>query len=159
MNILNRAVRLYFTMQHSAQAYFDRALAIAHVSVALPVHYPHGCTIGPLTANDPVPNTTEPAAARVILGSPTNSASVSHIAIWPATITAACVIDVWVRSEISKPGSDPATPLWVRVKSISFANNATDVEVQVPVGFRDSFVQVVSGAGVGTPVTLAVAAC
>lgn len=148
----DRRIRLQ-THREDAQSFQDRLLAAFHVSAGVPVHYPDGALYEALVALDADPNTSAPAAARILLGAPESGAPpISHVAVWPSVITQAAVLRVWARSQVAAVG-------WVPIRTISLAGDGSDNETQIGVGARDVFVQVVSGADAGHPLTLAVAAC
>ena len=144
----NLATRLY-------EAYDERAVAASVVAVAPPFQYPLGKVFGPIAAVDDAPNTTEPANTRIIFGATDHPATVSRIAITPFWTVAAQAAGyrVWARTGLTGAGE----PKWTLLKIVALAGDGTDLEQVVDVGFRDVFIQVVSGVDAGHPLSLAVA--
>jgi hypothetical protein len=140
--------------KYKAQQHDFRAFAQWNLTSSYPVNYSgDGTLLGPYAANDANdPNTTAPADSRVISCGQT-FATISHIAIWPV-ITQALELHVWGKTGLTTAGAK-----WVRIAKVTFAGTTADLETFVPTGYRDVFIQVVSGADGGHPVTLAVAAC
>jgi len=97
-----------------------------------------------MTAVENDPNTTAPAAARLIIaGDLDPTKTVTSIALWadyPAA-TGAVSLAVWVRSGLPAATGNE----WIRVKVVGFDGSAADVEQIVNVGNRTAFVQAVSG--------------
>lgn len=142
--------------KEQAQGFSDAALAPMHVPAALPFVYAADAVLAAVVGNDANdPNTTEPTNARTLICSGPN-ACVSHIGIWPIWPVAAqaVVLHVWCKTGLTTAGAK-----WVRVAKVNFAGTTDDLETQVAVGYRDTFIQVVSGADAGHPLSLAVAAC
>jgi len=100
-----------------------------------------------VSANDASPNSTPPAAARIIFGGDAQPAtSISQLALFPVfTAAGALELMVWCLSGLAAADG----PVWVPVKKVLF-DGSTDVETRVDVGNRTSFVQVVSGGDTHT---------
>ena len=146
------------TNREGGQAFNDRLFVAMYAQAAAPVHYPDGDVYKAIDANDSDPNVSDPAASRVLLGAPESGAApISHVAVIPVVITQAAKVRVWARTQV--PAATLADFGWVPIETITLAGDGTDDEIIVPVGARDVFVQVVSGADAGHPLTLAVAAC
>lgn len=129
-------------------------IARSHEANTEPVLYEDVGLISALTANDSAPTSSEPTAARTIIG-----AGVSKIGLW---CNNACTLAVWTRAKVASAVAGhvgEAAYMWVRVAVVTFLGTTADVEQVVSTRFRDVFVQVVSGAAQGTPITVRIGAC
>jgi hypothetical protein len=102
-----------------------------------------------LTAIENDPNTTAPAASRIIVaGDLDETKIVTKVALYPVYTgdAGATSFRVWVRSGLE-------TPAWVPLGILSFAGTAADVEQTIAVGNRSVFIQALTGVNI-TPVNL-----
>ena len=127
---------------------FDRkALGVHTIDSGKPLRFAKEFTV---VGNDAVdPNASEPVYARTVPGD-----DVNYIGIYPrwAGASQAVVLHVWVKD----PTDTNLT--WRRVAIINF-DTATDVKQVIATGNRTVYVQVVSGADAGHPLTVHYSAC
>ena len=139
------------TERHIA-SYLNEALARdagALVTVAGAVKPVYVATPINLTALENDPNTTAPAAARIIVAGDLDPTKVvTSVSVFAAYTGAAgaTTFRVWVRSGL-------VTPAWVPLGILSFAGTDADVEQTVAVGNRSVFIQALTGVDT-TPVNL-----
>jgi hypothetical protein len=127
-------------LARDAGALVTVAGAMKPVYVATPVN---------LTAIENDPNTTAPAASRIILaGDLDETKVVTKVALYAVYTGAAGATSfrVWVRSGL-------AAPAWIPIQIVTFAGTTADTEQVINVGNRSVFIQALTGVNI-TPVNL-----
>lgn len=114
--------------------------AMMPVYVATPIN---------LTALENDPNTTAPAASRIIVaGDLDETKIVTKVALYPVYTGGAgeTSFRVWVRSGL-------VSPVWIPIQIVTFAGTTADTEQVINVGNRSVFIQALTGVNI-TPVNL-----
>jgi len=134
--------------EEMSRAWDRNALALHVIDSGEALRTWSGSPWGPLSANESNPNSVAPAAARIVMA----EEQFGKIAIWPVMSAAAVmVLAVWAR--------ETGASLWKRVAVLNVDGTTSDVECIVNTGFRDTFVQAVSGIDGAHTLTMHVAGC
>lgn len=134
----------------SARAYDPLAAAFWHLGGPLPLRWndPEARVIRDIVAEDADPNTTGPAAGRIMS---------ERCAVLGLHSETACTVDVYVEARLVDP--EVGDPEWICIARGVALGGASSVLQTVNVGWKRSFVRVRTGASGGTPVTLYLAVC